>query len=74
MLTGRHRQRDQVDDFIATDEPPLERLDHLRPEPADRWIHHESAPIRHDGRNGNRPDHDSSSSHEPTGVGRPSPD
>ena len=39
MLAGGHRQRDQVDDLVAADEPPLERLDDLAAEASDRVIH-----------------------------------
>ena len=41
VLAGRDRQRDQVDDLVAADEPPFERLDHFAAEAGDRVIGHE---------------------------------
>ena len=41
VLAGRDGQGDQVDDLVAADEPPLERLDDLAAESRDRVVHRE---------------------------------
>ena len=44
VLARDDRQGDQVDDLVAADEPPLEHVDDLAAEPADRLLHHHPVP------------------------------